>query len=507
MHPLSESGFSYDFDSTAGHFPYRAGIHSEMYRVKPWTIRQYAGFGTAKSANERLKALIDAGATGLSIAFDLPTQMGFDPNHDMSIGEVGKVGVSISTLNDMRELFEGIDIAHISTSMTINATAPIILLMYELIALERGINPADLRGTIQNDILKEYISRGTFIFSPEHSMNLVCETIKYCKENLPNWNPISISGYHMAEAGATPVQEVAFTFANAISYLDMLTQNGEDINFISERLTFFFAARITLLEEVAKFRAAREVWAKIMKSRYKATSEKSLKLRFHTQTAGVQLIAQNPELNTVRVTVQAIAAILGGSQSIHTNAFDEAISLPNESSATFAIRTQQILQLETDLAKAVDPFEGSHLMEKLTTDFVVEIEKEIEHILDLGGAVHGIERNYQKEQIEANAYRIAKEIDDQERPIIGLNVHQQNSNGVLGTFTSRREDSIEPNISKIDRMKTDEVLLRNQLDELAAQAGGGLPIISEIRKALLCGASVGEICEALKRSWGSFTGS
>jgi methylmalonyl-CoA mutase N-terminal domain/subunit len=505
--PESESGIHYKESGCSsnsipgGQFPYRSGIYANMYLGKPWTIRQYAGFGSPSEANKRLKQLVNAGATGLSIAFDLPTQMGLDPDNDLSVGEVGKVGVSIANLADMRNLLEGIDIANISTSMTINATAPILLLMYEVIAEERGIDPATLRGTTQNDILKEYISRGTYIFPSEHSLNFSSEMIQYCSKHLPNWNPISISGYHMAEAGATPVQEVAYTFANAIAYIEKLRVDHESVDGFASRLSFFFASRTAILEEVAKFRAAREIWARIMSERFNAKNEKSMHLRFHTQTAGVQLIAKHPELNIIRVTLQALGAVFGGTQSLHTNSFDEAIALPSEESATIALRTQQIILEETDIALAVDPFRGSYLIESMTDQFIEAVFRELDEIEKLGGAVKAINAGYQAGNIEKNAYKLAKDIEIGKRKIAGLNYLAQADEEKPD---SKIEKALE--IDQINRMleyKQDRELPQlSRLTEeirIAAQQGGLMPCL---KRAIIAGLTIGEMCEALIDVWG-----
>lgn len=507
--PVSESGIQYKESAngssspSAGSFPYRSGIYENMYVGKPWTMRQYSGFGSASEANLRLKQLVGAGMTGLSIAFDLPTQMGFDPDDELSLGEVGKVGVSISCLEDMRNLFEGIDIENISTSMTINATAPILLLMYEILAEERGIDPSKLKGTTQNDILKEYISRGTYIFPTKHSLNLTTELIRYCSKNLPNWNPISISGYHMAEAGATPVQEVAYTFANAIAYIEGLQGDYESVDDFASRLSFFFASRTALLEEIAKFRAAREVWARIMSERFCADKEKSKHLRFHTQTAGVQLIAQNPELNIIRVTLQALGAIFGGTQSLHTNSFDEAHTLPTEESATIALRTQQIIFQETDIASAVDPFRGSYLIESMTDQFIEAVFLELDKIEELGGAVSAIDAGYQLGNIEANAYKLANDLESGKRKIAGLNYLVETSNQkVFSEVVDERIDDADHNM-RMEKYRDSRDLqdFTAIMDEIkfAAEQGEVMPIL---KKAIISGLTVGEICTALKEVWG-----
>jgi methylmalonyl-CoA mutase N-terminal domain/subunit len=504
---ISESGINYDStpnsfsNSEPGEFPYRSGIHKDMYKDRPWTIRQYAGFGNASEANLRLKSLIESGVTGLSIAFDLPTQMGLDPDNELARAEVGKVGVSVSNIEDMRKLFDGIDISKITTSMTINATAPIILLMYQIIAEEQGLSPNSIRGTIQNDILKEYIARGTYVFPPDKSLELTAETIIYCGKYLPNWNSISISGYHMSEAGATAVQEIAFTFSNAIEYIKLLIDKGVDIDDIAPRVSFFFSARLTFLEEIAKYRSAREVWAKIVKDQFGAKNPKSWQLRFHTQTAGVQLIAQNPELNIVRVTLQAIGAILGGTQSLHTNSFDEAISLPSDDSARIALQTQQIIMEETDLTNATDPFRGSFLVENMTNQMIHEIELELDRIDDIGGALQGINTGYQVGKIETNAFLIAREIEDSSRKVVGLNFAKSESSIPINSgFEQKNENGIIENFKKYklsrNPNKVDTSL--QSLNEVVCSESALMPAIKESLKA---GATIGEICFELSRVW------
>jgi len=506
--PVSESGIFYEEGGMsvgtpiAGEYPFRSGIHSEMYRAKPWTMRQYAGFGQPMEANARLRQLVDAGVTGLSIAFDLPTQMGFDPDDEIASGEVGKVGVSISCLDDMRKLFEGIDVEKISTSMTINATAPILLLMYQIVAEERGIDPKLLKGTIQNDILKEYISRGTYIFPVGHSIRLMSETVNYCNQNLPNWNSISISGYHMAEAGATPIQEIAFTFANAIAYIDEIVQSDIDLDKFSKRLSFFFASRTTLIEEICKFRAAREVWAEIMRERYGIHNLKSTHLRFHTQTAGVQLIAQDPELNIIRVTLQAMGAILGGTQSLHTNSYDEAISLPSENAAKIAIRTQQIILEETDLALAVDPFKGSYLVENMTSQFVVGVKEEIKKIISMGGAVAAIKSGYQVSKIEENAFRIAQDIETGKRRVVGLNCWESENSMEVGIKSHSYSGNNFQEKMKGHRSHRDNVSLEINLNRLSKLSKINKPLLPIIKKCIISGGTIGEICNILRSNWG-----
>src|SRR5215813_12901413 len=404
-----------------GRYPFTRGIYPGMYTTRPWTIRQYAGFATAQASNERYHQLIAAGTTGLSVAFDLPTQMGFDSDAPMAHGEVGKVGVAIDSIEDMRTLLHDIPLDTVSTSMTINAPAAVLLLLYQLVAEEQGVAAGALTGTIQNDILKEYIARGTYIYPPQPSLRLVADTFAYCRREMPRWNTISISGYHMAEAGATPVQEVAFTLANAMEYVRAALASGLAVDEFAPRLSFFFVARTTLLEEVAKFRAARRLWARIMAGEFGAADPRSQMLRFHTQTAGVQLTAQQPEVNLARVTLQALAAVLGGTQSLHTNSYDEAIALPTQKAATLALRTQQVLAFETDLTATADPFAGSYAVESMTDDLEAAANDLITRVEDLGGAVAAIERGFQKAEIERSAYRIARQIDDGERVVVGVN--------------------------------------------------------------------------------------
>src|ERR1700729_1708800 len=404
-----------------GEYPFTRGVYPRMYVDRPWTMRQYAGFGTAQESNRRYHELIEAGTTGLSVAFDLPTQMGYDSDAPVAHGEVGKVGVAIDCVDDMRTLFAQIPLSDVSTSMTINAPAAVLLLMYQTVAEEQGVSPKQITGTIQNDVLKEYIARGTYIYPPRPSLRLVADTFAYCRNELPKWNTISISGYHMAEAGATPVQEIAFTLANAKEYVRAALDSGLAVDEFAPRLSFFFVARTTLLEEVAKFRAARRLWARIMREEFRAADPKSQMLRFHTQTAGVQLTAQQPEVNLARVTVQALAAVLGGTQSLHTNAYDEAIAPPSEKAARLALRTQQVLAYETDLTSTVDPFAGSYAVESMTSDIEEAAAGLMARVEELGGAVSAIEQGFQKAEIERSAYRVAGQIDAGERVVVGVN--------------------------------------------------------------------------------------
>src|SRR3954454_18575242 len=386
-----------------GEYPFTRGVYPSMYTGRPWTIRQYAGFGTARESNERYHRLVEPGTPGLSVAFVLRTQMGYDSDDTVAHGEVGKVGVAIDSIDDMRMLFDGIPLDQVSTSMTINAPAALLLLLYQLVGEEQGVAPSALTGTIQNDVLKEYIARGTYIFPPKPSLRLITDIFSYCRAEIPRWNTISISGYHMAEAGATPAQEIGFTLANGIEYVRAAVATGQHVDDFAPRLAFFFVARTTLLEEVAKFRAARRIWARVMREEFGARDPKSQMLRFHTQTAGVQLTAQQPEVNLIRVTTQAIAAILGGTQSLHTNSFDEAIALPTEKAARLAVRTQQVLANETDLTATVDPFAGSYAVERMTDEVESAARGLMATVEELGGAVAAIEHGFQKREIEQAA--------------------------------------------------------------------------------------------------------
>ncbi|MFE2551576.1 methylmalonyl-CoA mutase [Streptomyces sp. NPDC059355] len=488
-----------------GAYPYTRGVYSTMYTGKPWTMRQYAGFGTAAESNARYRQLIEGGGTGLSVAFDLPTQMGHDSDAPLAHGEVGKVGVAIDSVDDMRVLFDGIPLDRVSTSMTINAPAALLLLMYQLVAEEHGITGAQLTGTVQNDVLKEYIARGTYIFPPGPSLRLTADTFRYCKAEIPRWNTISISGYHMAEAGASPAQEIAFTLADGIAYVRTALSAGMEIDEFAPRLSFFFVARTTLLEEVAKFRAARRIWAHIMREEFGARNPKSLMLRFHTQTAGVQLTAQQPELNLVRVAVQALAAVLGGTQSLHTNSFDEAIALPTEKSARLALRTQQVLAYETDVPHTVDPFAGSYAVERMTDEVEEAALGLMRRVEDLGGAVAAIEAGFQKGEIERNAYRIARETDGGERVVVGVN-----------RFALEQEERYEP-------LRVDPEIENRQREALAAlraerdggavaaalaglreAAAGTANVLYPMKEALRARATVGEVCNALREVWGTY---
>jgi methylmalonyl-CoA mutase N-terminal domain/subunit len=510
VEPVYGPGDPAGFDPAAqlgqpGQYPFTRGIYPGMYTTRPWTVRQYAGFATARESNERYRQLTAAGTTGLSVAFDLPTQMGYDSDAPLAHGEVGKVGVAIDSVEDMRELFEGIPLDKVSTSMTINAPAAVLLLLYQLVAAENGIAAAALTGTIQNDILKEYIARGTYIYPPQPSLRLVADTFAYCHAELPHWNTISISGYHMAEAGATPVQEIAFTLANAKQYVRTALASGLGVDDFAPRLSFFFVARTTLLEEVAKFRAARRLWARIMAEEFGARDPRSLMLRFHTQTAGVQLTAQQPEVNLARVTIQALAAVLGGTQSLHTNAFDEAIGLPTGKAARLAVRTQQVLAHETDLTATVDPFAGSYAVESMTSDVEQAVVDLMDKVESLGGAVAGIERGFQKTEIERSAYLVARQIDSGERVVVGVNRFTEPAPEPYQPL--RVDPAIEEEQAKrLARLRAsrDAGEWRCRVDDIKRAAEGSANLLIPLREALRARATVGEVCDALRTVWGTY---
>jgi methylmalonyl-CoA mutase N-terminal domain/subunit len=475
-----------------------------MYTTRPWTMRQYAGFGTAAESNARYHALLAAGTTGLSVAFDLPTQMGYDSDAPLAHGEVGKVGVAIDSIDDMRLLFQGIPLDQVSTSMTINAPAAVLLLLYQLVAQEHGVAGSACNGTIQNDILKEYIARGTYIFPPKPSLRLVADTFAYCRAELPKWNTISISGYHMAEAGATPAQEVAFTLANGLAYVRAAMDAGLAVDDFAPRLSFFFVARTTLLEEVAKFRAARRIWARLMRQ-LGAADPRSMMLRFHTQTAGVQLTAQQPEVNLVRVTTQAIGAILGGTQSLHTNSYDEAIALPTEKAARLALRTQQVLAYETDLTSTVDPFAGSYVVEAMTDEVEASAVALMDRVAEFGSAVEAIEAGFQKREIEASAFRIAEQIDLGERVVVGVNRFVTPDGEPYHPL--RVDPAIEAEQGdRLARLRSerDGRAVGAALGELRKAAEGADNVLIPMRAALAARATVGEVCDALREVWGVY---
>ena len=500
------AGFDPDVQLGApGSYPFTRGVYPTMYTGRPWTMRQYAGFGTAKESNERYHELVANGTGGLSVAFDLPTQMGHDSDEPIAHGEVGKVGVAIDSLEDMKVLFDDLPLDQLSTSMTINAPAATLLLMYQLAAEEQGIPATSLTGTIQNDVLKEYIARGTYIYPPKESLRLVTDIFAYCHKEIPRWNTISISGYHMAEAGATPAQEIAFTLANAKEYVRAALDAGLGVDDFAPRLAFFFVARTTFLEEVAKFRAARRIWARMMKEEFGAQNPKSMMLRFHTQTAGVQLTAQQPEVNLVRVALQGLGAVLGGTQSLHTNSYDEAIALPSARAARLALRTQQVIAHETDVTRTVDPFAGSYVVESMTDDLEAATLELIQAVDDRGGAVSAIEQGFQKSEIERSAYRTALEIDHDERVVVGVNrfrIDEDEPYELLRVDPRIEVDQCE-RLAAL-RADRDTAVVERALDAVRTAAGGGDNVLYPMREALRARATGGEVAHALRDVWGVY---
>jgi len=495
--------FDYNRDlGYPGHYPFTRGVQPNMYRGRLWTIRQYAGFGTAEETNQRYRYLLEQGQTGLSIAFDLPTQIGYDSDHPLAKGEVGKVGVAIDSLRDMEVLFQEIPLEKVSTSMTINATAPILLAMYITLGKKQGIEPDKLNGTTQNDILKEYIARGTHIFPPRPSMRLTTDIFAYCAEQVPRWNTISISGYHIREAGSTAAQEIGFTLANGIAYVRAAIDAGLDVDTFAPRLSFFFNSHINFFEEIAKFRAARRLWAKIMKERFGAKESRSWMLRFHTQTAGCSLTAQQPHNNIVRTTMEALAATLGGTQSLHTNSFDEAYAPPSEEAVTIAVRTQQILGYESDIAATVDPLGGSYYIEHLTDSLEKEAGEYISKIDSIGGAVVAIEQGYQQREIQDSSYRYQKEIENGKRTVVGVNKFVSPYPKIVGLLR------VKPEVEKRQKERTARVrkdrdnnnvnrTLR-RLEDVARSNDNTMPAFLECVEAY---ATLGEICDVLRKTF------
>ncbi len=504
--PVDIEALDYNEDlGFPGEYPFTRGVQPTMYRGRLWTMRQYAGFATAEESNQRYKYLLEQGQTGLSVAFDLPTQIGYDSNHGLSEGEVGKVGVAIDSLKDMELLFDGIPLDKVSTSMTINAPASVLLAMYIAVAEKQGVSKDKLRGTIQNDILKEYIARGTYIFPPEPSMRLITNIFEYCSEEVPKWNTISISGYHIREAGSTAAQEVAFTLADGIAYVDAAIKAGLDVDDFAPRLSFFFNAHNDLLEEVAKFRAARRIWAKIMKERFNAKSKKSMMLKFHTQTAGSTLTAQQPDNNIIRVTIQTLAAILGGTQSLHTNSKDEALALPTEEAVRIALRTQQIVAYESGVTETIDPLAGSYYIESLTSKIEEEAYNYIERIDELGGAPKAIAKGYIQKEIQNSAYKYQMEVESQERIVVGVNkfhIDETDKKDLL---------KVDPAVEKLQREKLEALRSeRNNeevertlrvLKEKAETEENLMPFILDAVKAY---ATLGEICGVLREVFGEY---
>ena len=506
---LSEEGEADYLDKLGlpGDYPFTRGVQPTMYRGRFWTMRQYAGYATAQESNARYKFLLEKGQTGISVAFDLPTQIGYDSDDALALGEVGKVGVAISSLEDMATLFDGIPLDKVSTSMTINAPAAILLAMYIAVGKRQGVEPSMLRGTVQNDILKEYIARGTYIFPPKPSMRLITDLFAYCKQHVPRWNTISISGYHIREAGSTAVQEVAFTLANAIAYVDAAIQTGLAVDDFAPRLAFFFNAHNNLLEEVAKFRAARRLWARIMRERFHATDPRSWRLRFHTQTGGSTLTAQQPENNVVRVTLQALAAVLGGTQSLHTNSRDEALSLPTEEAVQIALRTQQIIGHESGVADTIDPLAGSYYLEYLTDEIERRAEAYIDEIDATGGALAAIEAGYVQREIQEAAYRYQRAVEDETAVVVGVNKFQVQEAGPLDLLR------VDPEIEQGQRARLAELRERRDAGRVAeqlgqldviARGGGSENLLPFLIACVEADVTLGEICGLLRDVWGEY---
>jgi len=488
-----------------GEYPFTRGVYPTMYRGRLWTMRQYAGFGTAEETNKRFKYLLEHGQMGLSVAFDLPTQMGYDSDHPMAEGEVGRVGVAIDSLQDMEILFDGINLEKITTSMTINATAAILLAMYVAVAKKQGADLKKISGTIQNDILKEYIARGTYIYPPKESMKLIVDIFQWCNENLPKWNVISISGYHIREAGANAVQELAFTFANAIEYVRSAIKAGLDVNKFGQQLSFFFNAHNNFFEEIAKFRAARRIWAKIMKEKFGVTNEEALKLRFHAQTGGSTLTAQQIENNIVRVTIQALAAVLGGCQSLHTNAKDEALALPTEESATTALRTQQIIAYESGVTDTIDPLAGSYFVEYLTNEIEKRVWEYIDKIEAMGGAIKAIEAGFIQNEIAKSAYEYQMKIERKEKIIVGINEFKTDEKQKIEIF-KLNEEAIKKQIERLKKLRSerDNDKVKNSLKKLRECALLGENLMPAIIECVEAYATIGEISDTLREIWGEF---
>ncbi len=488
-----------------GEYPFKSGIYPTMYQKRLWTMRQYAGFTSAEESNKRFHYLLDNGVMGLSVAFDLPTQTGYDSDHPMSAGEVGRVGVPISTLEDMETLIQNIPLDKVSISMTINSTAAILLSFLIVAADKQGIKRSKLTGTIQNDILKEYIARGTYIYPPSPSMRIITDLFEFCSEELPNWNTISISGYHIREAGSTAVQEIAFTLANGIAYVESALNKGLDINKFGKRISFFFNCHNNFFEEIAKFRAARILWAEIMKERFNATDPKAMMCRFHTQTAGSTLQAQQIDNNIVRTTLQATAAVLGGTQSLHTNSKDEALSLPTKESAELALRTQQIIAHESEITTVTDPLEGSNYIEDLTEKIRLESLELINQIDELGGAISALDQEFQQNEIAKSAFEYQKSIDNKENIIVGVNKFEKEEKNEL-KILKIDEDSVSNQLKKLDRFKSvrDKNLVDLALKNLEKAASEKSNLIPEIIKAIKCDLSLGEISDTLRKVFGEY---
>ncbi|MCD6242974.1 methylmalonyl-CoA mutase family protein [Candidatus Bathyarchaeota archaeon] len=488
-----------------GEYPFTRGVYATMYRGRFWTMRQYAGFGTAEQTNERFKYLLEHGQTGLSVAFDFPTQLGYDCDHPMAKGEVGKAGVSVSTLRDMEIIFDGIPLDKVTTSMTINAPATVLLAMYIAVAEKQGVPQEKLGGTVQNDILKEYAARGMYIFPPKPSMKLVTDIFEYCSRHMPRWNTISISGYHIREAGSTAVQEVAFTLANAIAYVQAAIDRGLDLDKFASRLSFFFAAHNNFFEEIAKFRAARRLWAKIMRERFGAKNPASWRLRFHTQTSGCTLTAQQPLNNIVRVTLQALAAVLGGTQSLHTNSFDEALALPSELAVRVALRTQQIIAYESGVADTIDPLAGSYYVEWLTDKIEEEALRYIEKIDSMGGAVEAIEKGYIQREIVESSYRYQREVEEKDRIIVGVNefITEEKVPIEILKIDPKIEERLTERLNVVKKQRNN-AKVKETLEELRKAAEKDENLMPVILKAVKAYATTGEICGVLREVYGEY---
>ena len=505
--PLDLKNTDYQNDlSFPGKFPYTRGVYPTMYRSRLWTMRQYSGFGTAEETNKRFKYLLEQGQTGLSVAFDLPTQIAYDSDHSLAEGEVGRVGVAVDSVEDMQRLFSDIPLAEVSTSMTINAPAAVILAMYIVTAEEQGIDPKKLKGTIQNDILKEYIARGTYVYPPEASLRLITDIFAYCSKEMPAFNTISISGYHIREAGATAVQELAFTLADALEYVEAALEIGLDIDDFAPRLSFFFASQMNIMEEAAKFRAARRLWAEIMEERFEAEKEKSKLLRFHTQTAGTALTAEQPLNNIIRVTIQALAAVMGGTQSLHTNSYDEALSLPSEEAVEIALRTQQIIAEESGIADVIDPLGGSYYLEELTDSFVQKSREYLKKIDQLGGMVEAIKAGYIQREIQESAYQKQQEIDQKKKIVVGINKYRS------------QKDRAEVDLLKVDPVleaeqkarleqlkdKRNQKRVQQRLKEVKKAAQNDENLMPPIIEAVRARATLNEISDQLRDVFGEY---
>ena len=487
-----------------GKFPYTRGIHATGYRGRLWTMRQYAGFGTAKETNERFRYLLLEGQNGLSVAFDLPTQIGYDSDDSMATGEVGKVGVAIDSVEDMDALFDQVPLDKVSTSMTINAPASILLAMYIATGANQGVTQEKLKGTIQNDILKEYIARGTYIFPPKHSMRLTTDVFEYCAEKVPNWNTISVSGYHIREAGCTAEQELAFTIANGIAYVEAAIEKGLNIDDFAPRMTFFFNGHNDFLYEIAKFRAARKLWANIISERFGSKNEKSMTMKFHTQTGGSTLTAQQPHNNVVRTAIQALSAVLGGTQSLHTNALDEALGLPSEKAAKVALRTQQIIAEESGIPYAVDPLAGSYTIEKMTQELYDSSMALITEIDDKGGMLECIEEGWIQSQIMDSAYKYQQEVETKERTIVGVNRYLEKETENTEELTKLNEQSIKNQIEKLSVLRKNRPNINHYLDKIEQKAATNENLMPYIIEAVSAKVTIGEICNSLRKVWGEY---